>query len=53
MFSGMFDELKKVKYFKEIIDFQSIAVTSYNKKCFIEMKRLNSLGKPKAYLKPK
>ena len=43
MFSGMFDELKEVKYFKEIIDFLSIAVTSYNKKCFIEMKRLNSL----------
>ena len=42
VFSCMFDELKEVKYFKEIIDFKSQ-----------EIKRLKSLQKAEAYLEPK
>ena len=41
MFNSMFDELKEVKYFKEITDFQE----SYNIKYFKEIKRLKSLQK--------
>ena len=42
MFSSIFDELKEVEYFKEITDFKSQ-----------EIKRLKSLQKSEAYLKPK
>ena len=45
----MFNELKQVKYFKEITDFKRL----YNVKYFKEIKRLKSLQKPEAYLKPK
>ena len=46
MFNGMFDELKEVKYFKEI-------TIMYNVKYFKEIKRLENLQKAKAYLEPK
>ena len=42
VFSSMFDELKQVKYFKEITDFKSL-----------EIERLKSLQKSGAYLEPK
>ena len=45
MLSSMFDELKEVKYFKEITDFESQNVK--------ETKRLKSLQKAEAYLEPK
>ena len=53
MFSSMFDELKEVKYFKEITDFKSLIVMSYNVKYFKEIKRLKSLRNAEAYLEPK
>ena len=43
----MFDELKDVKYLKEIVDFRSLI------KYFKEKKRLKSLQKAVAYLEPK
>ena len=43
----MFDELKVVKYFKEITDSKSLV------KHFQEIKRLNSLQKIEEYLEPK
>ena len=46
----MFDELKEVKYFKEITDFKSLI---NNVKCFEEIKRLKSLQKTEACLEPK
>ena len=46
----MFDELKEIKYFKEITDFKN---ESYNVKYFKEIKRLKSLQKAEAYLEPK
>ena len=49
----MFDELKEVKYFKEIANFKSRIVTSYDVKYFKEIKRLKSLRKAEAYLEPK
>ena len=49
MFKSMFDELKKVKYFKEITDFKE----SFNAKYFKEIKRLRSLPKAEAYSEPK
>ena len=45
MFSSMLDELKEVKYFKEILE-------SYNVKYFIETKCLKSLQKAEEYLEP-
>ena len=46
----MFDELKEVKYFKEIPNrYQE----SYNAKYFKEIKRLKSLQKAEARLEPK
>ena len=42
MINSMFDELKEVKYFKEVTDFKSQ-----------EIKRLKSLQKSEAYLEPK
>ena len=46
----MFDELKEVKYFKEITNFKSrILYVKY----FKEIKRLKILQKAKAYLEPK
>ena len=42
VFSSMFDELKEVKYFKEITDFNSL-----------EIERLKSLQRLEAYLEPK
>ena len=44
----MFDELKEVKYFKEITDFKSLN----NVKYFKEIKRSKSLQKAEAYLEP-
>ena len=44
----MFDEWKKIKYFKEITDFKS-----YNVNKIKEIKRLKSLQKAEAYLEPK
>ena len=49
MFNCMFDELKKVKYFKEITDFKK----HYSVKYFKEIKRLKSLQKAEAYLQLK
>ena len=43
----MFDELKEVKYFKEITDFKSVIIY------FKEGKRLKSLQKTETYLEPK
>ena len=48
MFNSIFDELKEVKYFKEITDFES-----YNVKYFKEIKHLKSLRKAETYLEPK
>ena len=42
VFSSMFDELKEVKYFREITGFKSL-----------EIERLKSLQKSEAYLEPK
>ena len=48
----MFNELKEVKYFKEITDFKSFI--KWNALCFKEIKRLKSLRvKAEAYLEPK
>ena len=44
----MFDELKEIKYFKEITDFWS-----YNVKYLKEIKRLNSFKKAETYLELK
>ena len=44
----MFDELKEVKYFQEMTDFNSLNVKYYN-----EIKRLKSLQKAETYLEPK
>ena len=49
MFNCMFDELKEVKYFKEITDLKKY----YNVKYFREIKRLKSLQKAEAYLQLK
>ena len=49
MFNSMFDELKEVKYFKEITDFKSLN----NVKYFKEIKRSKSLQKAEAHLEPK
>ena len=50
MFNSIFDELKEVKYFKEITDFKSVLMKSTLIK---EIKRLNYLQKAEAYLAPK
>ena len=47
MFNSMFDELKELKYFKEVTDFKNLI------KYFKEIKRFKSLQKAEAYLKPK
>ena len=48
MVNSMFDELKEVKYFKEMTDFKSlIMLNTYNVKT---IKRLKSLPKAEAYL---
>ena len=44
----MFNELKEVKYFKEIADFKSLIMSNILKK-----KRLKSHQKAEAYLEPK
>ena len=44
----MFDELKEVRYFKEITDFNECYYVKY----FKEIKRLESLQKAEAYLEP-
>ena len=49
----MFDELKEVKYFKEVTYFKSLIVTPYNVKYFKEIKRLKSLWKAEPYLESK
>ena len=46
----MFDELKEVKYFKEITNFK---IRILYVKYFKEIKRLKILQKAKAYLEPK
>ena len=43
----MLDELKEVKYFKEITDFKNL------RKYFKEIKRLKSFQKADVYLEPK
>ena len=43
----MFDELKEVKYFKEITDFKSLV------KYYEEIKRLKSLQNAETYSEPK
>ena len=45
---SMFDELKEVKYFREITDFKSL-----NLRHIKEIKHLKSLEKAEAYLEPK
>ena len=47
MFNSTFDELKEVKYFKEITDFKNFIIQN------TEIKRLQSLQKAEAYLEPK
>ena len=47
MFDSMFDELKEVKYFKDI------SRVSYDIKYFKEIKRLKSAQKAVVYLEPK
>ena len=50
MFNSTFDELKEVKYFKEITDFKSFI---YDVKYFKEIKPLKNFQKAEAYLEPK
>ena len=45
----MFDELKELKYFKEVTDSYRV----YNVKFFKEIKRSKSLQKAEAHLEPK
>ena len=52
MFKGMFDELKEVKYLKEVTDFKNV-IMYVIVKYFKEIKRLKSLLKAEAYLEPK
>ena len=47
MFNSTFDELKEVKYFKEITNFKNFIIQ------YTEIKRLQSLPKAEAYLEPK
>ena len=49
MFNNMLDELKEVKYFKEITDFKN---RKMKKKNFKEIKRLKSPRKAEACLVP-
>ena len=51
MFKGMFDELKEVKYLKEVTDFKNV-IMYVIVKYFKEIKRLKSLLKAEAYLEP-
>ena len=44
----MFDELKELKYFREITDFKSLILRHFK-----EIKRLKSLEKAETYLEPK
>ena len=48
MFNSLLDELKEVKYFKNVT-----AQESHNVKYFKEIKRSKSLQKAEAYLEPK
>ena len=52
MFKSMFDELKEVKYLKEVTDFKNV-IMYVIVKYFKEIKRLKSLLKAEAYLEPK
>ena len=52
MFRGMFDELKEVKYLKEVTDFKNV-IMYVIVKYFKEIKRLKSLLKAEAYLESK
>ena len=45
---SMFDELKELKYFREITDFKSLILRHFK-----EIKRLKSLEKAETYLEPK
>ena len=52
MLKNMFDELKEVKYLKEVTDFKNV-IMYVIVKYFKEIKRLKSLLKAEAYLEPK